>query len=86
MRANAPSAHPWMANSVPEIKEAMLAEIGAASIAELFEQIPADHRLKRPLNLPRQLASETELSRHLNDLLRRRVWTLTLRRQSRRAA
>lgn len=71
MRTNAPSAHPWMANSVPEIKEAMLAQIGAASIAELFEQIPPEHRLKRPLNLPRQLASETELSRHLNDLLRR---------------
>src|SRR5690606_21351313 len=35
LRANAPSAHPWMANSVPEIKEAMLNEIGAASIAEL---------------------------------------------------
>lgn len=71
MRANAPTAHPWMANSVPEIKEAMLAEIGAASIAELFEQIPAEHRLKRPLTLPRQLASETELSRHLTDLLKR---------------
>ena len=39
-------AHPWMANSVPALKAAMLAEIGAGSIEELFEQIPADHRLR----------------------------------------
>ena len=37
--------HPWMANSVAAIKARMLAEIGAASIEELFEQIPAEHRL-----------------------------------------
>lgn len=54
-----------MANSVPEVMQAMLAEIGANSIEELFEQIPSDHRLRRPLELPRQLASETELRRHL---------------------
>lgn len=64
-KANEPEAHPWMANSVPAIKQAMLAEIGARSIEELFEQIPAAHRLKRPLQLPRQLASESELRRHL---------------------
>jgi glycine dehydrogenase subunit 1 len=60
-----------MANSVPAIKQAMLAEIGARSIEELFEQIPAAHRLTRPLNLPRQLASEAELRRHLTSLLNR---------------
>ncbi len=49
----------------------MLAEIGAGSIDELFEQIPSDHRLQRPLELPRQLASESELRRHLADLLNR---------------
>jgi len=54
-----------MANSVEATKQAMLAAIGATSIEELFEQIPSDHRLKRPLNLPPQLASESELKRHL---------------------
>ncbi len=72
-RANEPEAHPWMANSVPAIKQAMLAEIGARSIEELFEQIPAAHRLKRPLNLPKQLASENELRRHLTSTLNRNV-------------
>jgi len=54
-----------MANSLAEIKQAMLKEIGAATIEELFEQIPAGHRLKAPLKLPPQLKSESELRRHL---------------------
>jgi len=62
-------AHPYMANSVAAIKRAMLDEIGAGSIAELFEQIPADHRLARPLNLPPALPSEAALRRHLLDAL-----------------
>lgn len=67
----AATAHPWMANSVSALKQAMLDEIGAGSIEELFEQIPPEHRLKRPLNLPPGLRSESELKRHLASLLRR---------------
>ena len=66
-----PTAHPWMANSVPALKMAMLAEIGAGSIAELFAQIPQDHRLRRPLDLPSGLRSEAQLKRHLTSLLSR---------------
>ncbi len=65
MTRNDPDAHPWMANSVPEIKQRMLAEIGAASIDELFEQIPIEHRRRTPLDLPPALRSEAELRRHL---------------------
>ncbi len=65
MRSNESSPHPWMANSVSEIKRQMLAEIGAGSIEELFEQIPPEHRRKTPLRLPKQLRSEAELRRHL---------------------
>ncbi|MFO1150530.1 MAG: aminomethyl-transferring glycine dehydrogenase subunit GcvPA [Alsobacter sp.] len=71
MTVNRTTAHPWMANSVPALKRAMLAEIGAESIEQLFEQIPADHRLKRPLALPPALRSESELKRHLVDLVSR---------------
>jgi glycine dehydrogenase subunit 1 len=63
-------AHPYMANSLPSIKAAMLKEIGAPSIEALFEQIPRDHRLKGGLKLPRGIRSESELKRHLTDLLR----------------
>ena len=69
MRQNEPAAHPWMANSLADIKQAMLKEIGATSIEALFEQIPSSHRLKRPLKLPPQLSSEVELKRHLVSLL-----------------
>ena len=62
-------AHPYMANSVGAIKAAMLADIGAPSIEALFEQIPADHRLSRPLALPKAIPSEAELRRHLLGVL-----------------
>src|SRR5262249_8582242 len=71
MTSNESPAHPWMANSLPDIKQAMLAEIGARSIEELFEQIPVGHRLKAPIKLPRQLKSEAELRRHLVTTLAR---------------
>lgn len=64
-------AHPYMANSIPEIKQAMLEVVGANSIEDLFAQIPDDHRIARELNLPRQLRSEVELKRHLISILSR---------------
>jgi glycine dehydrogenase subunit 1 len=65
------TAHPYMANSVPEVQEEMLSAIGAESIEELFSQIPQSHRLRGELDLPPALVSEVELARHLRDLLAR---------------
>lgn len=58
-------AHPWMALSAPGSLEAMLTEIGAGSVAEVFEQIPEGHFRKTPLDLPPALNSELELKRDL---------------------
>ena len=69
----APSAHPYMASSAPELKQELLEATGAASVDELFEQIPASHRLRGELNLPPALASEVELRRHLLESLRKNV-------------
>jgi glycine dehydrogenase subunit 1 len=69
----APSAHPYMASSAPELKQELLEATGAASVEELFEQIPASHRLQGGLNLPPALASEVELRRHLLESLRKNV-------------
>src|SRR6202789_3523936 len=44
----------------PADREAMLAEIGVPSIESLFETIPAEYRLTRDLNVPRQ-HSESEV-------------------------
>ncbi len=63
-------AHPYMANSTAAARELMLAEVGAASPEELFEQIPAAHRRTGGLELPDGIRSEGELRRHLLDLLR----------------
>ena len=61
--------HPWMGNSLPALKQQMLDEIGVGSIEQLFEQIPQDHRLRAPLDLPLGIRSETALRRHLTDML-----------------
>jgi glycine dehydrogenase subunit 1 len=62
-------SHPFMANSVSSTKQAMLDAIGAASIEQLFEQIPADHRASRPIALPPALRAEAALRRHMTGLL-----------------
>ena len=63
--ASETQAHPWMALSAPGALEAMLAEIGASSVDEVFEQIPQDHIRTAPLDLPPALNSEMELKRDL---------------------
>ena len=44
----------------PSDREAMLREIGAKSIDDLFSTIPAEYRLKGDLNIPRAYA-ESEI-------------------------
>jgi glycine dehydrogenase subunit 1 len=60
-----------MANSAPGVLEAMLAEIGASSVSDVFEQIPKDHFRKTPLDLPPALTSEIELRRDLVSKLKK---------------
>lgn len=62
------TAHPWMANSVEATKVSMLARIGASSIAELFQQIPEDHRIRTPIELPPAIRSDAALKRHLREI------------------
>lgn len=63
--------HPYIPNSVPEVREAMLREIGAGDVEELYAGIPDALRLKREMNLPKPLLSELELRRHVEGLLRK---------------
>ncbi len=57
---------PYLYNT-PEDQQAMLTAIGAASIDELFDPIPRELQLTRPLDLPPAL-SEMELDQHLRSL------------------
>jgi glycine dehydrogenase subunit 1 len=62
-------AHPYIPNSVPEVKSKMLAEIGIADIDGLYEDIPDELRFKGELNIPDGITSELELQRHLENVL-----------------
>lgn len=62
-------AHPYIPNSVPEVKQRMLAEIGVESIEQLYEDIPQELRFKGKMDIPRALSSEMELKRHVEKVL-----------------
>jgi glycine dehydrogenase subunit 1 len=64
-----PFVHPYIPNSAPAIRAAMLKEIGVASIDELYAAIPEELRLRRRLNLPEPFRSELGLQRHVEGIL-----------------
>ena len=67
--------YPYIPNSVPEVQREMLDSIGAASVDDLFERIPGDIRLHRPLDLPPPLLSEAELHRCFTRILAKNATT-----------
>lgn len=64
-------AYPYIPNSVPEIKEQMLEEIGAGTIEDLYADIPDGLRYGKKLDLPPPLSSEHALKRHMEGILRK---------------
>jgi len=60
--------HPYLPNSVPEIKEKMMEEIGISSIAELYSDIPDEFVFKGKLSIPGPMA-EAEVKEHVSGLL-----------------
>lgn len=67
----APFVHPYIPNTAPESRAAMLAAVGAASVDEFYADIPAGLRLGRPLDLPAPFVAEQDLARHVRALLAR---------------
>jgi glycine dehydrogenase subunit 1 len=61
--------YPYIPNSVPATKDAMLKATGAKSVEEFYADIPDSIRLKRKLNLPEPFLSEASLVRHVEGLL-----------------
>jgi len=62
-------AHPYIPNSVPEVKEEMLREIGVRDVEELYaEMIPERLRLKR-MELPVPLIAEHVVKTYLEKIL-----------------
>jgi len=67
--------HPYIPNSVPEVRAAMLDAVGAGSTDDFYADIPESIRLRRPLDLPAPIRSEAELVRHVEALLARNTST-----------
>lgn len=68
-----PVSYPYIANSVPRIKEQMLRELGAESVSELYEEIPDRLRLHRMMDLPQPFLSEYAMKRHVEGLLAKNI-------------
>ncbi|MFB0557873.1 MAG: aminomethyl-transferring glycine dehydrogenase subunit GcvPA [Candidatus Bathyarchaeia archaeon] len=67
-------AHPYLPNSVPEIKEKMMEEIGIKSIDELYSDVPREMRFTRELDIPGPI-TESELREEVSGLLEKN-WSL----------
>ena len=65
MKGKKPFVHPYMPNSVPEIKNRILAEAGIRDVEELFSDLPVRSRLP---DLPGPM-SEYDLRRHIEEIL-----------------
>ena len=69
--SESPSAHPYIPNSAPEVRRAMLDAVGVDSVDELYGSIPTRLRYPGLLNLPEPMRSEYELRRHVAGVLDR---------------
>ncbi len=71
--------HPYLPNSVPEVRQQMLDTIGVQGIDDLYETIPADLRMPEGLDLPAALSSEAHLVSHMRGLLAKNTPALPAR-------
>ncbi|UCC40212.1 MAG: aminomethyl-transferring glycine dehydrogenase subunit GcvPA [Candidatus Aminicenantes bacterium] len=69
MEKSEKKVHPYIPNSVSEVKAEMLKEIGAEEIEELYEDVPENLRFKEKMDLPEALSSEYDLKRHVRRIL-----------------
>ena len=61
--------YPYIPNSVPEIKKAMLDELGMESVENIYKEIPDRLRFKGEMNIPAPILSEARLQRHVEKIL-----------------
>jgi glycine dehydrogenase subunit 1 len=69
MSDESPLVYPIIPNSIPSVRAEMLRQIGAASVDELYSDVPDELRLKRLLDLPAPMLSECDLRRHVREIM-----------------
>ena len=72
-----PFVHPYIPNTAPASRAAMLAAVGAASVDEFYADVPEALRLGRPLDLPAPYVAEQDLASHVRGLLAKNRSTLS---------
>jgi glycine dehydrogenase subunit 1 len=73
MATDAGFVHPYIPNAAPVPRRKILDLLGLADADAVYDGIPAELRLRRPLDLPVPIRSEQELRRHLEQILARNV-------------
>lgn len=63
-------SHPYIPNSVPEVEQEMLKELGLTTLEELHAEVPDEIILKDQMNIPAAFGSEYELRRHVEGVLK----------------
>jgi glycine dehydrogenase subunit 1 len=71
MRKDSRTVHPYIPNSAPAARKAMLREVRATDEDDFYEDIPAELRFRGELDIPEPLSSEEGLRRHVEGLLAR---------------
>lgn len=66
-----PFVHPYVPNTAPRTRDAMLQAVGASTVEDLYAAVPTALRMRKPLDLPRPLTSESALRRHVEAILAR---------------
>ena len=83
--ADKPFIHPYIPNSVPATKQAMLDELGLSSVEEIYAEIPDRLRCKVPLDIPPAILAERDLRRHVQGLLDKNVSSVDYLNRRRRS-
>lgn len=61
--------YPYIPNSVPEIKAAMMKEVGVTNPMQLYEEIPEHLKYSQEMQLPQPILDEYSIRRHTEELL-----------------
>ena len=61
--------HPYIPNSVPEVRDEMLKAVGLKSVYDVYSEIPERLRFKDKLDIPEAILSEYALKRHVEQIL-----------------
>lgn len=75
MTDSGPRAHPYIPNTAPGTRAEMLRAVGVETADELYDAIPDNLKLNRPLDLPPAIPSERDLKRHVLGILEKNTST-----------